>query len=133
MDTFHANIVTILWEEKVQTFRFAVRLYVYIEMFIQKDRQGTVSSGNSETNSGNNHSLAIPSQGGMHSFNRQGACVSRNWRYESETELKPLPLTWYEQFWKNWIIVLMFVESQIVQIQSNSNVCTKILACCSIK
>jgi hypothetical protein len=70
MDTFHANIVTILWEEKVQTFRFAVRLYVYIEMFIQKDCQGTVSSGNSETNSGNNHSLAIPSQGGMHSFNR---------------------------------------------------------------
>ena len=38
--------------------------------------------------------------------------VSRNWRYESESPLKPSPLTCYKQFGTNSIIVLMFVESQ---------------------
>ena len=37
-----------------------------------------LSSGNSAPNSGNNHHLAIPFEGGTHSFKRQGACVSRN-------------------------------------------------------
>jgi len=42
--------------------------------------------------------------------------VSRNWRYESETPLKPSPLTCYKQFGTNSIIVLMFAESQRVHI-----------------
>jgi hypothetical protein len=60
----------------------------------------------------------IPLEGGMQSFKRQGACVFRNWIYQSESPLKPLPVTWYEQFGTNWIIVLMFVESQRVHIWS---------------
>ena len=71
-----------------------------------------LSSGNSAPNSGNNHHLAIPFEGGMHSFKRQGACVSRNWRYESEPPLKPSPLN----YGTNSIIMLMFVESQMVDI-----------------
>jgi len=38
------------------------------------------------------------------------------WFYESEPPLKPSPLTCYKQFATNSIIVLMFVESQRVQI-----------------
>jgi len=34
-----------------------------------------LSGGNSAPNSGNNHNLTIPFEGGMHSFRRQGACV----------------------------------------------------------
>jgi len=75
-----------------------------------------LSSGNSIPNSGNNNHLAIPFEGGTHSFKRQGACVSRNWRYQSEPPLKPSPLTCYKQFGTNSIIVLMFVESQRVHI-----------------
>ena len=37
-----------------------------------------LSSGNSAPNSGNNHHLTTPFEGGMHSFKRQGACVSWN-------------------------------------------------------
>jgi len=48
-----------------------------------------LSSGNSAPNSGNNHRLTIPFEGGMLSFKRRGACVSRNWRYKSEPPLKP--------------------------------------------
>jgi len=54
-----------------------------------------LSSGNSAPNSGNNHHLTIPFEGGVHSFKGQGACVSRNWRYESEPPMKPSPLTCY--------------------------------------
>jgi len=39
-----------------------------------------------------------------------------NWRYELEPPLKPSPLTSYKQFGTNSIIVLMFVESQMVHI-----------------
>ena len=42
--------------------------------------------------------------------------VSRNWRYESERLLKPLPLTCYKKFGTNSFVVLMFVESQRVHI-----------------
>jgi len=56
-----------------------------------------LSSGNSAPNSRNNRHLTIPFQVGMHSFKRQGTCVSRNWRYESEPPLKPSPLTCYKQ------------------------------------
>ena len=42
--------------------------------------------------------------------------ISRNRRYESEPPLKPSPLTCYKQFGTNSIIVLMFVESQLVHI-----------------
>jgi len=35
-----------------------------------------LSSGNSAPNSGNNRHLTIPFECGMHSFKRQGACVS---------------------------------------------------------
>jgi len=41
-----------------------------------------------------------------------------NWRYKSEPPLKPSLLTCYKQFGTNSIIVLMFVESQRVHIQS---------------
>jgi len=75
-----------------------------------------LSSENSAPNSGNNHHLTIPFEGGMQSFKRQGACVSRNWRYEPEPPLKPSPLTCYKQSGTNSIIVLMFVESQRVHI-----------------
>jgi len=37
-----------------------------------------LSSGNSPPNLGNNHHMTIPFEGGMHSFKRQGAFVSRN-------------------------------------------------------
>jgi len=37
-----------------------------------------LSSGKSAPNSGNNHHLTILFEGDMHSFKRQGACVSRN-------------------------------------------------------
>ena len=37
-----------------------------------------LSSGNSVPNSGNNHHLIIPFEGGTHGFKRQGACVSWN-------------------------------------------------------
>ena len=93
-----------------------------------------LSSGNSAPNSGNNHNLTIPFEDGMHGFKKQGACVSRNWRYESEPPLKPSPLTCYRQFGTNSIIVLMFVESQRVHIYSTCKVCNKkSLECCSIK
>ena len=90
-------------------------------------------SGNSAPNSGNNHHPTIPFEGGTHSFKRQVACVSRNWRYESEPPLKPSPLTCYRQFGTNSIIVLMFVESQRVHIESTCKVCNKNLEFCSIK
>jgi len=75
-----------------------------------------LSSGNSAPISGNNHHLTIPFEGGMHSFKRQGAFVSRNRNYESEPPLKPSPMTCHKQFGTNSIIVLMFVESQRVHI-----------------
>ena len=74
-----------------------------------------LSSGNTAPNSENNHHLTVPFEGGMQ-FKRQGACVSRNCRYESEPPLKPSQMTCYKQFGKNSIIVLMFVESQRVYI-----------------
>ena len=92
-----------------------------------------LSSGNSAPNSGNNHHLTIPFEVCMHSFKRQGACVSRNWKYESEQPLKPSPLTCCKQFWTNSIIVLMFVESQRVHILSTCKACNKNLECYSIK
>jgi len=75
-----------------------------------------LSSANSAPNSGNNHHLTIPFEGGMRSFKRQGECVSRNWRYESEPPLKPSPLTCYKQPGTNTITMLMFVESQRVHV-----------------
>ena len=36
-----------------------------------------LSSCNSVPNSGNNHHLIVPFEGAMHSFKRQGSCVSR--------------------------------------------------------
>jgi len=39
-----------------------------------------------------------------------------NLKYESEPPLKSSPLTCYKQFGTDWIIVLMFVESQMVHI-----------------
>ena len=50
-----------------------------------------LSSVNSAANSGNNHTLTIPFEGVMHSFNRQGAYVFRNGRYQPESPLKLLP------------------------------------------
>jgi len=127
---FDTNIVTILLEEVVQTIRFAVCIYkLLIEMIFGVQ----FSSGNSAPNSGNNHKLTIPFEGGMQRFKIQGLCVFRNGRYESETPLKPSPLTCYKQFGRNSIIVLMSVESQMVLILSICKVCNMKLKCCSIK
>jgi len=49
-----------------------------------------LSSGNSAPNSGNNHNLRIPFEVSMHSFKRQGACLSRNWRYEIRTAIETI-------------------------------------------
>jgi hypothetical protein len=112
METFDANIVTTLWEEKVQRLSLlSDSVYIYTWLFnmifgVQ------FSSGNSAPNSGNNHTLTIPFEGGMYSFKRQGACVFRNRRYQSEPPLKLLPLTWYEKFGTNSIIVKIFVKLQ---------------------
>jgi len=92
-----------------------------------------LSSVNSAPNSGNNHHLTIPFEGGMHSFKRQGVCVSRYWRYESEPPLKPSPLTCYKQFGTNSFIVLMSVESQMVHISNTCKVCNRNLECRSSK
>ena len=73
-------------------------------------------SGNSDPISGNNHNLTIRLEGGMHSLQRQGACVFRNGRYGSHPPLKPSPLTCSKQFGTNSIIVLMSVHSQRVHI-----------------
>jgi len=70
-----------------------------------------LSSGNSALNSGNNlHSKVVCT------VSRDGACVSRNWRDESEPPLKPSLLTCYKQFGMDSVIVLMFVQSQRVHI-----------------
>ena len=59
--------------------------------------------------------------------------VSQNWRYDSEPPLKPSSLTCYKQFGTNSIIVLMFVESQRVHIESTYRVWNKNLEYCPIK
>ena len=84
-----------------------------------------LSSSNSAPNLENNRHLTIPFEGGMHSFKRHGAYASQNWRYESEPPFKPSPLTCYKQFGTNSIIVLIFVESQRVHIQSIYKVCNR--------
>ena len=116
MESFDAKIAPILWEENDRTISFAVWIYVYIDMFIHNDCRSTVVQRNFQTKFGKQPPSDIPFEGGMQSFKRQGACVFRNWSYQSESPLKPLPVTWYEQFGTNWIIVLMFVESQRVHI-----------------
>ena len=73
-----------------------------------------LSSGNSQQNSGNSHNLTTPNESGMHSFKRQGSCIFRGGRNETEKPLKPSPLRFYKQFGTNSIIVLMFVDSQRV-------------------
>jgi hypothetical protein len=105
METFDANIVTILWEEKVHSIRFAVRLgvcvcvcvcvYIYIYRYtcLFKMIVGVqLSSGNSAPNPGDNHPLTIPFEGVMHSFERGCTLVFLNGRYQSEPLLKPLPM-----------------------------------------
>ena len=47
----------------------------FVCLHFMKVGQLQLSSGNSAPNSGNNHHLTIPFEGGMHSFKRQGACV----------------------------------------------------------
>ena len=97
----------------VHLCRIAVTMCTVFKMIVGVQ----LSSGNSAPNSGNNNHLTIPFEGGTHSFKRQGACLSRNWRYESESPLKPSLLTCcYKQFGTNSIIMLMSVESQRVHI-----------------
>jgi len=47
-----------------------------------------LSSGNNAPNSGNNHHLTIPFEGGMHSFKRHGACVSRELKVRIRTAIQ---------------------------------------------
>ena len=60
-------------------FVTASSLRMYINTGLFKMIVGVqLFSGNSAPNSGNNHHLTISFEGGMHSFKRQGACLSRN-------------------------------------------------------
>jgi len=61
------------------TFTHSLYIYIYIHIHIYTGLfrmivRAQLSSGNSAPNSGNNHHLTIPFEGGMHSFKRQGAC-----------------------------------------------------------
>ena len=47
----------------------------FVCVHFMKFGQLQLFSGNSAPNSGKNHRLTIPFEGGMHSFKRQGACV----------------------------------------------------------
>jgi len=78
---------------------------------IQNGCRGKLSSGNFAPNSGNNHHLTIPFEGGIHSSNRQGAYPETEGTNQNRP-LKPSPLI----CGTNSIIVLMFVESQRVHI-----------------
>jgi len=49
-----------------------------------------LSSGNSTNNSGNNHHLTIPFDGGMHSFKRQGVCVSGELKVRIRTTIETI-------------------------------------------
>jgi len=117
MNSFVASIVTILWEENVQTITFVVWRYVCIyKWLIKMIVRIQMPNGNSAPNSGNNHNLTIAFEGGMQRFKRQSAFVFQNETYESEPPLNPSPLIFYKQFGTNSIIVLMFVDSQRVHI-----------------
>ena len=125
METFDANIITTLLEEKVQRLSLlSDSVYIYTWLFnmifgVQ------FSSGNSAPNSGNNYTLTIPFEGCMYSFKRQGACVFRNRRYQSERPLKLLPLSWYEKFGTNSIIVKIFLKLQRCTYREPVNYVTK--------
>jgi hypothetical protein len=81
METFDANIVTTLWEEKVQRLSLlSDSVYIYTWLFIMIFGV-QFSSGNSAPNSGNNHTLTIPFEGGMYSYNRKGVCGFRDRMY----------------------------------------------------
>jgi len=63
----------------VKTYFTRVLRYITVNTGLFKMIFGLqFSSGNSAPNSVNNHHLTIQFEGGMHSFKRQGACVSRN-------------------------------------------------------
>ena len=60
-------------------FRLQVKVVGHVNIGLFKIIVGVLlSSSNSAPNSGNNHHLTIPFEGGMHSFKKQVACVSRN-------------------------------------------------------
>ena len=64
-----------------------------------------LSSDNSAPKSGSKHNVKIRFEGGMQRFNRQGAYVFWNGRYESVPPLKPSQLTCYKQCGRNSSIV----------------------------
>ena len=83
------------------------------------------SSGNSAPNSGNNHHLTIPFDGGMHSFKKTGCvCKRTSTGRPSGTDEQ------VQQVRQTFL--LMSVVSQRVHIQSTCKVCNKNLECCSI-
>jgi len=70
-----------------------------------------LSSGNSAPNSGNNHHLTIPFEGGMHSFKRRGACVKGKavWN-ELDFRVDVCRITFrapVRYVTKNWSVVLL--------------------------
>jgi len=80
-----------------------------------------LSSGNSAPNSGNNHHLTIPLEGGIHSFKRQGACVKGQ-------ALVGRP--WQKSKWSRSDT---YILPGFCYIPYTCKVCNKNLECCSIK
>ena len=64
-------LMTLYWEYMLKLVKLCTGLF---KMIVRVQ----LSSGNSAQNLGSNHHLIIPFEGGMHSFKRQGACVSWN-------------------------------------------------------
>ena len=58
-----------------------------------------LSSFNSAPNSGNNHHLTIPFEGGMHSFKRQGACVSKKLKVRIRTAIETITADMLQTVW----------------------------------
>ena len=58
-----------------------------------------LSSGNSAPNSGNHHHLTIPFEGGMHSFKRQGKCVSGELNVRIRTDIETITADMLQTVW----------------------------------
>ena len=116
-------------------FNEITKLYRVLSKYrvIQNDCQGTIVQRQFRTKFGKQPPSDNFIRRRYAQFQETGHVSIRNRRYESEPPLKPSPLTCYKQFGTNSIIVLMFVESQRVHIQSTCTVCNINLECCSIK
>jgi len=58
-----------------------------------------LSSGNSAPNSGNNHHLTLPFEGGMHSFNGKGACCIPELKVRIRTAIETITADMLHTVW----------------------------------